>query len=212
MLDQPAPAAGQRGQLGLGVDRHREPDRLQHGQVGGAVGVGHRLAQVQAVGGRVVRQRLVAGLPGGGRRQQAAVVGAAVGAHLGRDDVVEQGPQRRHHQVEGAGDEQRAVAHPAVLADAADAGGEGLDHQQVAQHLARIGVDPVGGRALEPPVEVAQEIAAVLAVQGHEPGGLPQGPGHEPGPLRGVQAPGGQPGVAGHHVGGDQGVLQVEHG
>ena len=212
MLDQPAPAAGQRGQLGLGVDGHREPDRLQHGQIGGAVGVGDRLAQVQAAGGRVVGQGLVAGLPGGGHRHQAAVVGAAVDAHLGRDDVVEQGPQRLHHQVEGAGDEQRAVAHPAVLADAPDARGEGLDHQQVAQHLAHVAVEAVGRRALEPPVEVAQEVAAVLAVQGQQPGDLPQGPGHEPGPLGRVQAPGGQPRVAGHHVGGDQGVLEVEHG
>ena len=49
VLDQPAPLAGQGGQAGLGVDRHGEADGLEHGQVAGGVGVGDRLAQVEAV-------------------------------------------------------------------------------------------------------------------------------------------------------------------
>ena len=43
------------GQAGLGVHRDREADRLEHRQVGGGVGVGDRLAEVEAFGVGVVR-------------------------------------------------------------------------------------------------------------------------------------------------------------
>ena len=50
VLDVPAPLAGDGGQLGLGVDGHRDADRLEHRQVAGRVGVGDGLAQVEAAG------------------------------------------------------------------------------------------------------------------------------------------------------------------
>ena len=50
VLDVPAPLAGDGGQLGLGVHRHRVADRLQHRQVAGRVGVGHGVRQRQALG------------------------------------------------------------------------------------------------------------------------------------------------------------------
>ncbi len=71
VLDVPAPPAGDGGQPGLGVDRHREADRLEHGQVAGRVGVGHRLAR-----GRGPRPRRSRPAPGPGPRRSA---GAARG-------------------------------------------------------------------------------------------------------------------------------------
>ena len=61
VLDVPAPAPGDGGQPGLGVDGHREAHRLEHGQVAGRVGVGHRLAELRARGPRRSRR---AGWPG----------------------------------------------------------------------------------------------------------------------------------------------------
>ena len=66
VLDVPAPPAGDGGQLGLGVDRHREAHRLEHGQVAGRVGVGHRLLEVEALGLGVVGRG-----PGPGPRRWA---------------------------------------------------------------------------------------------------------------------------------------------
>ena len=73
-------------------------------------------------------------------------------------------------------------------------------------------VEPVRRGALEAPVEVAQEVAAVAAVQGQQPRRLRQRAGREAHPVEVVEVPGGEPRIAGHHVRRDQGVLQVEHG
>ena len=159
-----------------------------------------------------VDQRLVAGLAGGGRRREPAVVDAAARAHLGRDDVIEQRLQGSDHEVEGAGDEQGHVAGLPVLADPADPPRERLGEDEVAEHLRAVGVDAVHRGALEAPVEVAQEVAAVPAIQRQKTGRLAEGAGHETDPVQVVELPGGEPRVAGHHVRSDQRVLQVEHG
>ena len=52
----------------------------------------------------VVKESLVAGLPGGRHGGQAAVVGPVDHLQLGRHDVVEQGTERFDHKVQGTGD------------------------------------------------------------------------------------------------------------
>ena len=49
VLDEPAALAGEGGQARLGVHGHREADGLEHREVGGGVGVGDPLGQVEAV-------------------------------------------------------------------------------------------------------------------------------------------------------------------
>ena len=161
---------------------------------------------------REVDERLVAGLAGGRHRGEPTVVDAAARTHLGCDDVVEQRPQGGDHEVERAGDEQCHVPGLPVLADAADALGERPGDEEVAEHLGAVRVDAVHVGPLETPVEVAQEVAAVLAVQCQQPGRLAERAGHEAEAVEVVEFPGGEPRVAGHHVRGDQRVLQVEHG
>ena len=159
-----------------------------------------------------VDQRLVAGLAGGRHRREPAVVDAVARAHLGRDDVIEQGLQGSDHEIERSGDEQRHVPGLPVLADPADPPGERLGEDEIAEHLRAVGVDAVHRGALETPVEIAQEVAAVPTVQGQQTGRLAEGAGHETDPVQVVELPGGEPRVAGHHVRSDQRVLQVEHG
>ena len=71
VLDVPTPPPGDGGQLGLGIDRHREAHRLQHGQIAGRVGVGHRLLESQALGLGVVGQHQGAGLADRGQLFEA---------------------------------------------------------------------------------------------------------------------------------------------
>ena len=131
VLDVPTPPPGDGGQLGLGVDRHREAHRLQHGQVAGRVGVGHRLLEPEPLGLGVVGQHQGAGLADGGQLFEPAGELAVGLAQAGADDVVEQRTQRLDHQVEGTGDQDGAVAEGPVLADPGDAGRERLGQQQV---------------------------------------------------------------------------------
>ena len=159
-----------------------------------------------------VGQRLVAGFAGRGDGGEAAVVHAVGGTHLGRDDVVEQGSQGRHHEVQCSRDEQGHVAGLPVLADASDPLGERLGDDQVAEHLRAVGVDAVYRSAVEAAVEVTQEVAAVAAVQRQQPRCLRQRAGGETHPVEVVEVPCGQPRVAGHDIRGDQSVLQVEDG
>ena len=99
-----------------------------------------------------------------------------------------------------------------VLADAADGRGEALGEDDGAEQLPGVLVDLLDGGALVAPVEVAQEVAPVLAVERQQAGRLGQRPQREPHAVGLGQAPGGQPRVALHHVGGDERVLQVEGG
>ncbi len=66
VLDVPAPPPGDGGQLGLGVDGHRKAHRLQHGQVAGRVGVGHRLLELEPLGLGVVARTRARASPMGG--------------------------------------------------------------------------------------------------------------------------------------------------
>jgi hypothetical protein len=94
---------------------------------------------------------------------------------------------------------------------ASDARGERAG-QQLFEELPTVGRQLVHGSVFITPIERAQEVTAVPAVQGQERGRFAHEIGHEANPPRGGEVPAGQPGVAVHHVGGDQGVLEVEDG
>ena len=102
------------------------------------------------------------------------------------------------------------MAQGAVLPHAAHRVREGAGEEQVAEGLPGVGLHLGQGGALVAAVEGPQEVGPVLAVLGQQPGRLGQRAQHEPGPVRPSQAAGGQPGVRRDHVGGDEGVLQVE--
>ena len=100
-----------------------------------------------------------------------------------------------------------------VLAHPADGGGERLGQDAARLNIsAGVLVDLVDGGALVAAVEEAQEVAAVLAVEGQQRGALGERLGDEAQPLVGGQAAGGQPRVRRHHVRGDERVLEVEGG
>ncbi len=86
-------------------------------------------------------------------------------AHLGGDDLVEQRAQALDGEVEGAGDEHRAVPERPVLAHPAQPGREALRQDDLGQQLLGVGLDLLDGGVLVAPVEVAQEVAAVDAVE-----------------------------------------------
>ena len=130
VLDQPAPLAGDRGQAGLGVHRHREADHLEHRQVGSS-----RRRPPPRPGRGPRRRRSRAATEPGSRRSAArraparcsvpsstAIVAHTMSSNSGRSG---------HHEVEGAGDEHGAVAEGAVLAHPADRGRERLGEDQV---------------------------------------------------------------------------------
>ena len=76
-----------------------------------------------------------------------------------------------------------------------------------------LGAEPVhlGHRcALVTPIEVAEEVGSVPSVEGQQSGGLGQGLHREPHPVPRGEVPGCQPGVAEHHVAGDDRVLEIE--
>ncbi len=212
MLDVPAPPPGDGGQLGLGVDGDREAHRLEHGQVAGGIGVGHRLLELEALGLGVVGQHQGAGLADGRELLQSAAQAAVVLAEMGADDVVEKWPQRLDHEVERAGDEQSAMSEGAVTPHAGDAGRERPGQDQMVEQLDAVGAQLVSRRSFVAPVERAQEVAAVLPIEEKQPRGTAQEIGHEPHPLGGVEVPRGEPGVGLDHVGGDERVLEVEGG
>ena len=99
-----------------------------------------------------------------------------------------------------------------MLAHPADAGGERLGQQQVAEHLGGVGVELVDRGLVVAAVEVAQEVAAVAPVERQQRRRLDQRLEHVAQPVVAGQAPGGQPRVRGHDVAGDERVLQVEGG
>ena len=89
VLDLPSSSPGDGGQFGLGVDRHRKSDRLEHGQVTGGVRVGHRLLQPESFGLGVVGQDQ-GGASDGRQFLQPSGEGAVGLAETSADDVVEQ--------------------------------------------------------------------------------------------------------------------------
>ncbi len=104
------------------------------------------------------------------------------------------------------------MAQPPVLAHPADAGGERLGQQQVAEHLGGVGVELVDRRPVVAPVEVAEEVAAVAPVERQQRRGLGQRLGDVAEAVVPGQASGGEPRVRRHDVRGDEGVLEVEGG
>jgi len=80
------------------------------------------------------------------------------------------------------------------------------------EELPSVVPEPGDGCALVPAVEGSEEVPPVLSVEEQEGGGLGDEVGHEEGPLHRGQVPGGQPGIGVDHVGGDQGVLEIEGG
>ncbi len=131
-------------------------------------------------------------------------------AQAGADDLVEQRPERLDHEVEGAGDEDGAVAERLVGPDPCDPGRERLGQQEMVEQVPPVVAQPVHRGAVVAAVEGAQEVAPVAPVEGQQRRRLGDQVGHECGPLAGRQVPRGQPGVGVDHVGGDERVLEVE--
>ena len=100
----------------------------------------------------------------------------------------------------------------AMLAHAADRGRERLGEDEVAEHLGRVGVDLVDRGVLEAAVEVAQEVAAVAAVERQQGGRFEQRACSDE-PRRGrrcCRRRRREPRVGGHDVRRDERVLEVE--
>ena len=89
---------------------------------------------------------------------------------VGGDDLVEQRTQSGDGEVERAGDQHRAMAGGAVLAHAANAGGEALGDDELGQQFAGVLLDLVDGRVLVASVEVAEEVGAIAPVELQQPG------------------------------------------
>ena len=104
------------------------------------------------------------------------------------------------------------VAERLVGPDPGDARRERLGQQQVVEEVPPVVPQPGGRCPLVAPVEGAQEVAPVAAVEGQQRRRLGQQVGDEGGPLGRRQVARGQPGVGVDHVRGDEGVLQVEGG
>ncbi len=102
------------------------------------------------------------------------------------------------------------MAERSVLAHPAHSLGERLGHDDLAEHLAGVGLDLLDGRVLVAAVEVAQEVAAVGAVELQQAGPLDERAQHVADAFGGVEAAGGEPRVALDDVRGDQRVLEVE--
>ena len=104
------------------------------------------------------------------------------------------------------------MAQGLVGPDPGDPGRERLGQQQVVEEVPAVVAQPGHRGAVVAPVERPEEVTAVAAVQGEQGGRLGHQVGHEGGPLARRQVARGQPGVGVDHVGGDQGVLEVEGG
>ena len=212
LLNVPAAASGDGGQLGLGVHCYREAHRFQHREVARRVGVGHGLLEAQSLGLGEVAEHQGPGFADGRELFEPAGELAVLLAQPGADDVVEQGAQRLDHQIESSGDQEGAVAERPVPAHPGDAGGKGLGQQQAVEELPPVVPQPVDRGTLVAAVEGAEEVAAVPTVECQERRGLCHEVGHERRPFRRGQMTGGQPGVGVDHVGRDEGVLEVEGG
>ena len=153
------------------------PGRLEQRQVRGRVGVGDATRPGRSRWPRSSRRA-----PGRGTRRSGGTsvispdhVPSGRTRHRRADDVVEQRADRVDDDVEGAGDEERPVAEGTVLPHAPHRRGERLHEEVVGGELDGVGPQLLDRRALVAPVEVAQEVAPVLAVHGEQPGRLGQG-------------------------------------
>ena len=99
-----------------------------------------------------------------------------------------------------------------MLAHAPQTGREALGDDQLGEQLRGVGVELLDRRVLVATVEVAQEVAAVAAVEGKQVRCLAQRAGDEADAVVDRQAAGGEPGVALDDVGRDERVLEVERG
>ena len=118
------------------ITQHLSSGGVEQREVRGRVGVGDALPRVEAVGVAVVVERLGPALAGGRHGGELARVGpVGLDGHGRAHDVVEERPEGLDDEVEGAGDEQRAVPQRAVLAHPADGGRERLGQQQVVAQL-----------------------------------------------------------------------------
>ena len=100
----------------------------------------------------------------------------------------------------------------AVLAHPPQPGREPLRQDQLGQQLLGVGLDLGERGVLVAPVEVAQEVAAVDAVELQQPRRLVQRAQRVAQPLVAIEPAGRQPRVALDDVAGDQRVLEVERG
>ena len=145
VLDVPPPPAGDGGQLGLGVDGHREADRLQHREVAGRVGVGHGLLEPEALGLGVVGEHQGPGLADGRQGLEPTGEDAVLHAQLGAHDLVEERAEGLDHEVERPGDEDGPVPERLVGPDPGDARRERLGQQQVVEEVPPVVPEPGGG-------------------------------------------------------------------
>ncbi len=99
-----------------------------------------------------------------------------------------------------------------MLAHPGDAGRERLGQQEMVEELPPVVPQTGGGSSLVAAVERPEEVSPVTPVEQEERRGLPHQVGDETGPFGRRQVAGGQPGVGIDHVGGDEGVLQIEGG
>ena len=170
--------------LASGLTATGMADGLEHGQVAGRVGVGDRLCEVEAVGLGVVGHDQGPGLAG--RRAPRQLAGeAAVAARRGEAQTMSSKSGRSGSITKSRAPVISRVRWPsaAVLAHPADPGRERLGQDQVAEQLPRVVAQPLDRGALVAAVEVAQEVAPVLAVEGQQAGRLAQGAQREADPV-----------------------------
>jgi hypothetical protein len=103
MLDEPSPATGDRRELGLGIDHHRESGCLEHGEIARRVRVCHGVGQAETLGSCELVEQHGAGLTG--RRCLGELAGelSVALAHGRTDDLVEQRAEGLDDEVEGSG-------------------------------------------------------------------------------------------------------------
>ena len=211
-LHVPAPPAGDGGQLGLGVDRHREADRLQHGQVAGRVGVGHRLLEPQTLGLGVVGQHQGPGLADG--RQLSSRPVKSPSSSPSRAQTISSNSGRNGSTTKSRAPVMRIGPVPERLVgpDPGDARREGLGQQQVVEEVPAVVPQAGHRRPVVAAVEGAEEVTAVPPVEASSEGAsaIRSATNAARSPAR--QVPRRQPGVGVDDVGGDEGVLQVEGG
>ncbi|CAB4617131.1 unannotated protein [freshwater metagenome] len=114
---------------------------------------------------RVVAQYLCAGFARGRNVAEFAVVPAIGNAHLGGDDVVEEGHQWLHDEVECTSNEHGAMTGGLVFAHSTNRFGERLRKNETAEHLCRILFDLLQRGTVVTAVEEAKEVGAVFAVE-----------------------------------------------
>ena len=199
VLDEPAALAGDGGQPGLGVDGDGEADRLQQRQVAGRVGVGHRVLDAQAFGGAVVgRGSAPASRRSAGRASispeyvpsaRTLISAATISSNSGR----------RPSTAKSRAPVMRIVRCPSARCSRTrriPAGKLFVRISSLSSSCASTR-DLLDRCVLVAAVEVAQEVAAVDAVELQQPGRLGQRAQDVADALVAIEAARGQPRVAG---------------